>query len=179
MRTIEEVIVVEGKTDTAVIKKLFHADTIETHGLGLNEETLRFIVETAKTRGVIVLTDPDYPGMKIRNQIMEAVPQAKHAFVEKKDAIGKKKLGIAEAKEEAIIEALENVVTFSSRETSITWEEFLSLDIIGDKKKRISIFQTFHLGYGNNKTLFKRLNMASITKNDILEVCHHDQCQTQ
>ena len=31
-------------------------------------------------RGVIVFTDPDYNGERIRKIIMEAVPTAKHAF---------------------------------------------------------------------------------------------------
>ena len=118
-KKIKEVIVVEGKTDTAIIQKLFDADTIETHGLALTEETLDFIEEMNKTKGVILLTDPDYPGMKIRNMIMKRIPHVKQAFVDKKDAIGKKKLGIAEAREEAIIQALENVVSFSQNTQSI------------------------------------------------------------
>lgn len=169
MKTIKEVIVVEGKTDTAIIKKLFDADTIETHGLAINDKILDLIEQANQTRGVIVLTDPDYPGMQIRNKIMERVPSIKHAFVDKKDAIGEKKLGIAEAREEAIIEALENVVTFSKENQTITWEEFISLDIIGDKKRRLQVYDLFHLGYGNAKTLFKRLNMAHITKQDIID----------
>lgn len=168
-KKIKEVIVVEGKTDTAIIQKLFDADTIETHGLALTEETLDFIAEMNKTKGVILLTDPDYPGMKIRNMIMKRIPHVKQAFVDKKDAIGKRKLGIAEAREEAIIQALENVVSFSQDTQSISWEEFVSLDIIGNKQKRLMIYDLFHLGYGNAKTLFKRLNMAGITKEDILE----------
>jgi ribonuclease M5 len=171
MKKIQEVIVVEGKTDTAIIKKLFDADTIETHGLALDEKTLDFIEKAQQTRGVIILTDPDYPGMKIRNDIMQRVPEAKHAFVSREDAIGEKKLGIAEAREEAIIEALENVVSFSCDDESISWEEFISLDIIGDKKRRLKVYDVFHLGYGNAKTLFKRLNLAHITKQDIIEQC--------
>lgn len=168
MKKIKEVIVVEGKTDTAIIKKLFDADTIETHGMAMDEKILDIIEQTDKARGIIVLTDPDYPGMQIRNRIMERVPQAKHAFVDKKDAIGKKKLGIAEAREDAIIAALENVVSFSDDKQTITWEEFISLDIIGDKQRRLQIYDLYHLGYGNAKTLFKRLNLAHITKQDIL-----------
>lgn len=171
MKKIKEVIVVEGKTDTTIIKKLFDADTIETHGLAIDEHTLEFIEKAQQTRGVIILTDPDYPGMKIRNRIIERIPNAKHAFVDKKDAIGEKKLGIAEAREEAIIQALENVVTFSNDEDSITWDEFISLNIIGNKKRRLNIYNTFHLGYGNVKTLFKRLNLAHITKQEIVEKC--------
>lgn len=170
MKKIKEVIVVEGKTDTAIIKKLFDADTIETHGLAMNEKVLDYIEKAQQSRGVIVLTDPDYPGMKIRQKIIDRIPQAKHAFVDKKDALGEKKLGIAEAREEAIIKALENVVTFSDNQQSITWEEFISLDIIRNKQRRLMIYDTFHLGYGNAKTLFKRLNLAHITKQDILDI---------
>jgi ribonuclease M5 len=169
MEKIKEVIVVEGKTDTAVIKKLFDADTIETNGLAIDDKTLDLIEQANLKRGVIVLTDPDYPGMRIRNIIIERVPNIKQAFVDKKDAIGEKKLGIAEAREEAIIEALKNVVTFTKDVETITWQEFISLDIIGDKKRRMKVYDLFHLGYGNAKTLFKRLNMAQITKQDILE----------
>jgi ribonuclease M5 len=167
MKKIKEIVVVEGKTDTQVLKQLFDVETIETHGLGLDDKTLEYIKEVNETRGVIVLTDPDYPGTKIRNMIKEAVPNCKHAFVNRKDAIGEKKLGIAEARKEAIIQALENVVSFKEDSESISWEEFIDLDIIGHKDKRMKIYETFHLGYGNVKTLFKRLNMVGITKKDI------------
>lgn len=98
-----------------------------------------------------------------------AVPNCKHAFVSKKDATGKKKLGIAEAKKEAVIAALENMVSFEADRQSITWKEFLELDIIGNKQKRLLVYELFNLGYGNVKTLFKRLNMVGITKDEILK----------
>ena len=49
------------------------------------------------------MTDPDFPGKKMSDQIQAVVPNCQHAFVAKKDARGKKKLGIAEADEEAVI----------------------------------------------------------------------------
>ena len=33
-----------------------------------------------------------------------------------------------------------------------------------DKKKRLKVYDLFHLGYGNAKTLFKRLNMVGISR---------------
>ena len=164
MKRINEIVVVEGKTDSQLLKELYDVDTIETHGLGLDDKTLELIEEASKTRGVIVLTDPDYPGLRIRNQVEKYVQNCKHAFVDRKDAIGKKKLGIAEANKEAVKKAIENVVTFSNQEESISWKEFLELDIIGDKKKRLKVYDLFHLGYGNAKTLFKRLNMVGISR---------------
>lgn len=168
MKKIKEIVVVEGKTDTALLKELFEVDTIETHGLALDNKTLDLIKEASKTRGIIVLTDPDFPGKKIRDQIQAVVPNCKHAFVAKKDAIGKKKLGIAEANKEAVIEALENVVSFDVTKESISWSEFIDLDIIGNKQRRLQVYDLFNLGYGNVKTLFKRLNMVGISKEDIL-----------
>lgn len=102
MKRINEIVVVEGKTDSQLLKELYDVDTIETHGLAIDQKTLDLIKEASKTRGVIVLTDPDYPGLKIRNQVEQYVKNCKHAFVDKKDAIGKKKLGIAEANKEAV-----------------------------------------------------------------------------
>ena len=154
MKRINEIVVVEGKTDSQLLKELYDVDTIETHGLGLDDKTLELIKEASKTRGVIVLTDPDYPGLRIRNQVEKYVQNCKHAFVDRKDAIGKKKLGIAEANKEAVKKAIENVVTFSNQEESISWKEFLEL----------KVYDLFHLGYGNAKTLFKRLNMVGISR---------------
>ena len=69
---------------------------------------------------------------------------------------------------EAVIEALENVVSFDVNRESITWSEFVALDIIGNKQRRLMVYEAFNLGYGNVKTLFKRLNMVGITKEQVL-----------
>ena len=52
------------------------------------------------------------------------VQNCKHAFVDRKDAIGKKKLGIAEANKEAVKKAIENVVTFSNQEEVFLGKSF-------------------------------------------------------
>lgn len=169
MKKIKEIVVVEGKTDTALLKTLFEVDTIETHGLALDDKTLGLIKKASESRGIIVLTDPDFPGKKIRDQIQAVVPNCKHSFVAKKDATGKKKLGIAEAKKEAVVAALENSVSFDVNQESITWSEFIELDIIGNKNKRLLVYDLFNLGYGNVKTLYKRLNMIGITKEEVLK----------
>ena len=175
MKRIKEVIVVEGKTDTQDLKSLFDVDTIETHGSAIDDHVISLIKEAAKTRGVIILTDPDYPGMRIRDKVVKAVPVAKHAFVAKKDAIGRRKVGIAEARKGAIVEAIENAVSFEDATDSITWDEFIDLDIIGNKKRRLAVYDAFHLGYGNVKTLFKRLNMVGITKDEIIRKLEENQ----
>ena len=124
MKRINEIVVVEGKTDSQLLKELYDVDTIETHGLGLDEKTLELIKEASKTRGVIVLTDPDYPGLKIRNQVEKYVQNCKHAFVDRKDAIGRKKLGIAEANKEAVKKQLKMLLHFQIKKKEYFLEEF-------------------------------------------------------
>ena len=55
-------------------------DTYETRGSAITEEDLERINRLNDLRGVIVLTDPDYNGERIRKLIMAAVPTARHAF---------------------------------------------------------------------------------------------------
>ena len=57
------------------------ADTIETNGSAVNEATIEKVRRAQETRGVIIFTDPDYPGEKIRKTIAEDVPGCKHAFL--------------------------------------------------------------------------------------------------
>ena len=136
MKRINEIVVVEGKTDSQLLKELYDVDTIETHGLGLDDKTLELIKEASKTRGVIVLTDPDYPGLRIRNQVEKYVQNCKHAFVDRKDAIGKKKLGIAEANKESVKKATvktENKTVVPEKTTDDTTEES-NRSTIGHKK---------------------------------------------
>src|SRR5690625_7495196 len=84
---IKEVIVVEGKSDTNKVKQAVEADTIETNGSAINQATLQLIKHAQEKRGVIIFTDPDYPGERIRHVINQAVPSCKHAFLPKKEAI--------------------------------------------------------------------------------------------
>ncbi len=91
---IKEIIVVEGKDDTTAIKRAVDADTIETNGSAINQETIEKIRRAQETRGVIIFTDPDFPGEKIRNTISKEVSGCKHAFLAKEDAIAKNGKGL-------------------------------------------------------------------------------------
>lgn len=61
---VNEIIIVEGKTDTQVLKSFLDVDTIETGGSAISKETLDYIKTTSLTRDIIVMTDPDFPGNK-------------------------------------------------------------------------------------------------------------------
>lgn len=173
---IEEIIVVEGKDDTRRLQEVVEADTIETIGSAINDEILEQIEHAQETRGVIVFTDPDFPGEKIRKTIMEYVPQAKHAFLPREQARPKRKgsLGVEHASNQAILEALEKVVTpvFSDEEPEIPRQLLLSYGLIAGEKakeKREKLGDELRIGYTNGKQLPKRLKMFRITVEEFEE----------
>lgn len=167
---IEEVIVVEGKNDSLNLKRYFEVDTIETHGLGLNKETIEYIREINKTRGVIVFTDPDSAGENIRRKLNYEIQGLKNAFVLKEDARTRKKVGIEHASKEVIEEALNNLITFRESKETLSYSDFVDLGLTGKADSvmlRDKLNKRYHLGKCNGKTLFKRLNMLGLKREDI------------
>lgn len=171
---IKEVIVVEGKSDFTFLKSFIEADIITTNGSEISKQTLDLIKKANEERGVIILTDPDYPGLRIRNIISEYIGDCKHAYVDKTKAIKGKKVGIAETKKEDILLALKNVVSYKKDNPKIVTEsDLFMLGLLGksdSKQKRQKICDYFHLGWCNGKTFLKRVNMFGLTLSDLKEV---------
>lgn len=169
---IQEVIVVEGKDDTKRIKMAVNADTIETRGSAISDETLDQIAELQEKRGVIVFTDPDYSGEKIRKTIREAVPGVKHAFLKRKDAVPDHQgsLGVEHASPKVIREALKNLYTeVPDAPAMISRETLVTKGLINGpaaKKRRELLGEILNIGYTNGKQLYKRLRLFEITPGD-------------
>lgn len=174
MKKIKEVIVVEGKHDTEKLKKFFDVDTIETNGLGLTKSKIDIIKKVNESRGVIVFTDPDVPGNKIRTILNNNIDGLKNAFIDKKLCRTTKKVGIEHANKEALEASLNNLCTFDKNiENSINFEEYLSLGFQGQqdsKRKRAFIGNLLFIGECNSKTLFKRLNMCQISYEELKKI---------
>mgnify|MGYP001495042431 CR=1 FL=1 len=170
---IKEIIVVEGKNDTAKIKLAVEADTIETNGSEISKETLNQIKIAHARRGVIVFTDPDFPGEKVRKTIQAHVPGVKHAFLLKDEAKAKsgKGLGIEHASVDAIRHALIHVR--EERQTDkeyIRWQTLVDLNFVGGgnaRRRREQLGNILKIGYMNAKQLYKRLNAFQITPQEL------------
>lgn len=72
---ISQVIVVEGRDDTANLKRYFDVETYETRGSAINDQDIERIQRLHQRHGVIVFTDPDFNGERIRRMIMTAIQQ--------------------------------------------------------------------------------------------------------
>lgn len=177
MKEIKEIIVVEGQSDKQVLESIIKADILVCNGSAIDGFDKDYLISLAKTRGVIIFTDPDYPGLRIRNEISSYLDVCKHAFIDKSKAIKGKKVGVAEANKEDILEALENVVTFDNyNKGTITANDLYELKIAGldSKNNKEKIINYYHLGKCNSKTLLKRLNLLGLSRKDLentINVC--------
>lgn len=170
MKKIKEVLVVEGKDDTKAINRAVNADTIETRGSAIDDETLALIEKLADQRGIIIFTDPDFSGEKIRKIVAEVVPNAQHAFLPKKEGRPDKaggSLGVEHATPEAIRAALAHVYTETDDAPElITHSDLITAGLIGGpgaKDRRERLGELLKIGYVNGKQLEKRLRMFGIT----------------
>ncbi|HLQ95693.1 MAG TPA: ribonuclease M5 [Pseudogracilibacillus sp.] len=179
---IKEVIVVEGKHDTTKIQQAVDADTIETNGSAVNKTTLDMISHARKKRGIIIFTDPDYPGERIRHVINERVPGCKQAFLPKQQAESKqvkRSVGIEHASKEAIQSSLAQV--YEVYETVPSEKQIRKQDLIpyglvagqGSKARRKALGEYLHIGHTNGKQLVKRLNMFHISKEELNSAMVH------
>src|SRR5690625_906925 len=144
MLKIKEIIIVEGRNDTIKVQQAVQADTIETNGSAIDDAILTQIKHAQETRGVIIFTDPDYPGQRIRQIIDQQIPGCKHAFLTQDQAKDKhaerKNLGIEHASIKDIQVALQRVYErMEYIATDITKEDLLHYGLIakaGASKKR-------------------------------------------
>ena len=169
------VIVVEGKTDIDKLQKLTNAILVSTNGSSIPRETIEYIKELSKERKVIILTDPDYPGIRIRNILNEEIPNAYNAFVPRETASNGKKLGVAESPEEEILKSLQKaqVLNVKKEEVNFTLVDLYELELVGKDNSsylREKVYKHYSLGYGNAKTLMKRLSSIGVTKEEVKEL---------
>ena len=178
-RKIPEVIVVEGKDDTANLKRYYEVDTYETRGSAINQDDLERIAKLQELRGIIVFTDPDYNGERIRKIIMQEIPQAKHAFLNRGEAVPKSKtkvrsLGVEHASYEDLEKALSGLVGSYEDEHffDITKSDLMRLGLLmgsDSRKRREYLGEELRIGYCNGKQLLKRLELFGVCLSQVEE----------
>lgn len=167
---INEIIVVEGRDDITALKRVVEGHIIALNGFsGMNKKTLNKLVELSKDNEMILLTDPDFAGKKIRQKIQEYVPNIKHAFVSRKDATKDNNVGVENANNEVLLETLKNIITEKKENSDyiFTMADLLDNDLsIGKKAKenRIKLGDILKIGYYNSKQLLNALNSFNIDK---------------
>ncbi len=170
---IREVIVVEGRDDEAAVKNAVEAEVIVTHGYGIRKETFELIERAYNNSGIIILTDPDHAGERIRKRLAEQYPKAKHAHISRDEAAKGMDIGIENASAQAIREALGKVRTILSEErVEFTQDDMINYGLVGEPgsaDRREQIGRLLGIGYGNGKVFLSRLNHYGITRKEYIQ----------
>ena len=170
---IKEVIVVEGKNDIHAVKRAVDAECIATGGFSLAPHTLEKISQAYTKRGIIILTDPDSAGERIRTFLSRRFPEAKHAFVPKEAANANDDIGIEQASPAAIRAALANVRCHEFTPVS----EFSQADLAANgltahpdaAARRAAVGAALGIGYSNAKQFLYRLNHYGVTRAEFMQ----------
>lgn len=109
----EKAIIVEGRYDKARLSGVIDALIITTDGFGIfnSKEKQTFIKKIAEEKGILILTDSDAAGFKIRNFLKNIVPEDRitHAYIP--DIYGKEKRKEAPSKEGKLgVEGIDNSI---------------------------------------------------------------------
>lgn len=167
---IEEVIVVEGRDDTLALRRAVDCFTIETHGFGIKKETWNLIEKAYNEKGIIIFTDPDYIGEEIRRRISKRFPDAKHAYLSREDAKKGRDIGVENANPNHIIASLEQAkAKLSDKENLFSESDIYKARLTGyadSKERRQQLGKILGIGYGNAKSLLKKLNAFNIDRKE-------------
>lgn len=189
---INEIIVVEGRDDTAAIRAALDAETIETHGYGIREETWQVLEKAYETKGLIIFTDPDRAGELIRRRLTDRFPKARQAFLDQSEATRGGDIGIENASPEAIRRALQKArgpaggpqtagggdagrETGGSGQPQAESVAFTVSDMDrwglngspGAADRRRALGKELGIGYGGGKSFLRRLNRFGISREEV------------
>lgn len=158
MLHINEVIIVEGKYDKERLRKICDAPIICTHGFELyrSKRIINSIRQMSKNRGIIILTDSDRAGFRIRNYIKQCLGNEgsiKQAYIPAVEGKEKRKehpgkdglIGVEGIDEKILEEILKKAATVSEAAPleQITKAEFYSDGFSGkpdsaEKRERLA-----------------------------------------
>lgn len=175
-RVVPGVIVVEGKTDIHFLSSFIQSEFVSVNGSAVSPKEIAYLASLPLNTPIYVLTDPDYPGMKIREHIRQAIPRVIDVFIPKESSIRHGKVGVAEANKDVVLDAFNQITIQHSNPNelgNLTLGDLMDLHLIGHEHARMNRDQLstrFPIGHTNGKTLLHRLNRQGVTRDQIKEV---------
>lgn len=167
---IDGVLIVEGKADVSYLSSFVNALFFITNGYDVSEEKIEFLRAASKVNKLIIYTDPDDAGEKIRNLIkaqINGVFEAKSSKITRKNT---KKFGVAELEKEEVIKSLKDYTT--NAPITIHFYNLTTLISLSNNpsKSRELLINTYRLIDGNNKSLENQLNILKISPKEVEEL---------
>lgn len=173
---IKQAIIVEGKYDKIKLESIFDALILTSNGFRIfkDKEKVALIKEIAKKDGIIILTDSDVAGFKLRNYIRSCTKDAKVINIYIPQVEGKEKRKTIPSKEGFL-----GVEGIDSKKIK---QLFFDALVIGEEKPnkenqitKMNFYEDGLIGKQNSsfkrQALLKKLNLPTyLTTNSLLEI---------
>ncbi len=181
-----QVIVVEGKNDAFKISSIFpEIKVVTTNGSAIDRDAVDLLKKLDATHDIILFTDPDHAGERIRRLLSKSLIHVHHVFLNRDLAVSTngKKVGIEHATEEDIRRSLSNIKMVSKTSESDVTHAFLhDVGLTGaphSQALRDILSQALKIGRTNGKSLYQRLHMFDIKQETIIEVLRESSSQEE
>ena len=161
------VLVVEGKEDAAFLSNYIGSEIVILNGYELLDSTIDYL----KNKTVIVLTDPDEAGLKIRKKLNAILDEVINVEIDIAKCNRGIKNGVAECDINEILTKLSPFFTEKVESNELINNiDLYNLGITQNKDLREYICQELKLGKCNNKKLIQRLNNNRIDLDAIKKI---------
>lgn len=151
---LNHVLVVEGKEDASYLSNYIGSEIVVVNGYELSNTTISYL----KNKRVIVLTDPDEAGKRIRQKLNSLLDDVINVEIDISKCSKGIKNGVAECEiDEVLTKLAPYFIKKEDNNASISNIDLFNLGISKDKDLRAYICKELNLGNCNNKQLLKRL----------------------
>lgn len=167
MIKVKQAIIVEGKYDKIKLSSIIDGLIITTEGFNLfkNKEKLELIRKLSQNQGVIILTDSDSAGFKIRSYIKGCTQNGKITNIYIPDIFGKEKRKTAPSKEGKLgVEGIPAKILIEAFEKAgVTADETENNKEKGEEITRVMLYDDGFIGRdGSEEKRKKLLKMLSL-----------------
>ena len=164
---LDGILVVEGKEDASYLSNYISSEIVTTNGFEIPKEKISYL----KDKKVIVLTDPDEAGLRIRQKLNELLPNSINVEVDIKKCIRNTKNGVAECDIDEVLTKLKPyIVNQIDTESDITISDLYDLGLMNNKDLREQVCLKLKLGKCNVKAMYKRLLNNNIKLEQLYEI---------
>lgn len=191
MIRLKEAVIVEGKYDKIRLSSLIDALIIPTGGFSIfqNKDKRNWIRKLAKEKGIVILTDSDRAGRKIRNYIQSIVGKegaVYHAYIP--EIFGKEKrktkpskegtVGVEGTSDEIILKALKAAGITQDRSNPVsaglTKADLMEVGLVGlgeSAQKRRMLLKKLSLPKNLSANAMLKAINSSLSKEEFYDLC--------
>ena len=154
---IDHLLIVEGNSDKAKLLSLFDASIFVTNGYDVDEGLIKLL---GQHRKLLVLTDDDEAGKKIREKI-NSIIKCENVEVDVSKCDKHHKHGVAECDKEYLFEVLKPYITDKKDGKIVTNIDLYNEDIVS-KRQRDNICDKLSINRYSQKQLLEILNIVEL-----------------